>query len=129
VRPICEAARRRNLRVVLDADKATVEDDPLFGIATHVVFSAECLAATTGRRDLAAGLAAIARHTAAFLAASDGPNDIVFLEGGAVRRVPVFQIRAVDTLGAGDARRFRAGAGGGAKRGGSVAVRRRRRRP
>jgi len=35
-RPICEAARRRNLQVVLDADKATVEDDPLFAIATHV---------------------------------------------------------------------------------------------
>jgi sulfofructose kinase len=103
VRPICEAARRRKLRVVLDADKATVEDDPLFGIATHVIFSAECLAATTGRRALAEGLASIARHTAAFLAVSDGPNDIIFLEGDAVRRVPVFHIRAVDTLGAGDA--------------------------
>jgi sugar/nucleoside kinase (ribokinase family) len=102
-RPICEAARRRKLRVVLDADKATVEDDPLFAIATHVVFSAECLAATTGRRDLAAGLAAMARRTAAFLAVSDGPNDIVFLDGEQVRHVPVFQIRAVDTLGAGDA--------------------------
>jgi sulfofructose kinase len=102
-RPICEAARRRGLRVVLDADKATVEDDPLFGIATHVIFSAECLAATTGRPELAEGLKAIARHTAAFLAASNGPNDIVYLDGDAVRRVPVFQIRAVDTLGAGDA--------------------------
>jgi sulfofructose kinase len=102
-RPICQAARRRNRRVVLDADKATVEDDPLFAIATHVIFSAECLAATTGRRDLAAGLAAIAAHTAAFLAVSDGGNDIVFRDRGAVRRMPVFAVRAVDTLGAGDA--------------------------
>ena len=31
VRPICEAARQSKLRVVLDADKATVADDPLFG--------------------------------------------------------------------------------------------------
>jgi sulfofructose kinase len=46
---------------------------------------------------------AIARHTAAFLAVSDGPNDIIFLDGDAVRRIPVFHIRAVDTLGAGDA--------------------------
>ena len=30
VRPICEAARRRNLPVVLDGDRPTVEDDPLF---------------------------------------------------------------------------------------------------
>src|SRR5215472_16706206 len=38
VRPICEAARRRDVRVVLDADKATVEADPLFRVATHVIF-------------------------------------------------------------------------------------------
>jgi sugar/nucleoside kinase (ribokinase family) len=103
VRPICEAARRRKVRIVLDADKASVEDDPLFRIASHVVFSAECLRATTGRSDLAEGLEVIARHTDAFLAVSNGPNDILFLEGRSLRRVPVFAIRAVDTLAAGDA--------------------------
>jgi sulfofructose kinase len=103
VRPICEAARRHDVRVVLDADKATVEDDPLFRIATHVIFSSECLMATTGRPDLADGLAAVARHTTAFLAVSNGPNDILFIEAGAIRRMPVFKICAVDTLGAGDA--------------------------
>jgi len=103
VRPICEAARRRKLRVVLDADKATVVEDPLFRIASHVVFSSECLIATTGRSDLAAALEVIARHTRSFLAVSNGPNDILFLEDGALRRVPVFAIEAVDTLGAGDA--------------------------
>jgi len=30
VRPICEAARRRGLRIVLDADKPSAVDDPLF---------------------------------------------------------------------------------------------------
>jgi len=103
VRPICEAARHRKLRIVLDADKATVEDDVLFRIASHVVFSAECLRATAGRADLAEGLAVIAQQTDAFLAVSDGPNDVLFLEAGALRRLPVFAIRAVDTLGAGDA--------------------------
>jgi len=103
VRPICEAARRRKLRVVLDADKATVVEDPLFRIASHVVFSSECLIATAGKSDLAEGLNVIAQHTRSFLAVSNGPNDILFLEGGALRRVPVFAIEAVDTLGAGDA--------------------------
>ena len=56
VQPICEAARRRGLRVVVDADKPTTADDPLFGAATHVVFSSECLIATTGCSDLVAGL-------------------------------------------------------------------------
>ncbi len=103
VRPICEAARRRDLRVVLDADKATAPDDPLFGTATHVIFSAECLSATTGRRDLAEALRSVARHTEAFLSVSDGPNDILFIAAGVVRRMPVFRVGAVDTLGAGDA--------------------------
>jgi sulfofructose kinase len=103
VQPICEAARRRKIPVVLDGDRPTTEDDPLFRIASHVIFSSECLRATTGIADLAGGLARIARRTDAFLAVSNGPNDIVFLEGGKIRRLPVFAIEAVDTLGAGDA--------------------------
>ena len=103
VRPICEAARRRDLRVVLDADKTTAPDDPLFGIATLVIFSAECLSATTGLLDRAEALRAVARHTGAFLAVSDGPNDILFIAAGVVRPMPVFRVRAVDTLAAGDA--------------------------
>jgi len=103
VRPVCEAGRRRNIPVVLDGDKATVENDPLFRICSHVVFSSECLRTTTGVADLAEGLKRIARHTDAFLAVSNGPADIVVLERGVLRTVPVFQIRAVDTLGAGDA--------------------------
>jgi sulfofructose kinase len=44
-----------------------------------------------------------ARRPDSFLAVSNGSNDILFLEGSLLRRVPVFAIRAVDTLGAGDA--------------------------
>lgn len=103
VGPICEAGRRHNLPVVLDGDRPTVENDPLFRIASHVVFSWECLRETTGVTDLGAGLLRIAGKTDAFLAVSDGPDDIVYLDRGRVRRLPVFKINAVDTLGAGDA--------------------------
>jgi len=103
VSPICDAARRRELPVVLDADKPTVEDDPLFRVASHVIFSSECLRATTGCDDLGEGLLRIAQRTGGFLAVSNGPGDILYLESGALRRMPVFAIRAVDTLGAGDA--------------------------
>ena len=103
VRPICEAARRRNLLVVLDGDRPTIEDDPLFRVASHVVFSWECLRETTGIADLGEGLLRIAGKTDAFLAVSNGPDDIVYLDEGRVRRLPVFKIAAVDTLGAGDA--------------------------
>jgi len=103
VRPVCEAARARGVPVVLDGDRPTVPDDPLFRIASHVIFSAECLRETTGIADLGAGLQRMARHTGAFLAVSNGPDDIVYVEAGALRRLPVFKIVAVDTLGAGDA--------------------------
>jgi sulfofructose kinase len=103
VTPICAAARRRGLRVVLDGDRPSFEDDPLFGLASHLVFSSECLRETTGIADLAEGLLRIANTTDAFLAVSNGPDDIVYLDERKPQRLPVFAIRAVDTLGAGDA--------------------------
>ena len=103
VQPICAAARGRGIPVVLDGDKPTIEDDPLFRLATHVIFSSECLRETTGLADLGAGLQRIARRTDAFLAVSNGPDDIVYIEDGELCRLPVFKVDAVDTLGAGDA--------------------------
>jgi sulfofructose kinase len=100
--PICEAARARGLRVVLDADKPTVEDDPLFVVASHVIFSSECLRETTGEKDLVRGLQRIAPRTKAFLAVSNGPDDVLYLREGAVQRVPAFRVKVVDTLAAGD---------------------------
>jgi len=102
VRPVCEAARRRGIPVVLDADRPTVEDDPLFGIPTHVIFSGECLRATTGLEDLSAGLERMAPRTKAFLAVSDGPDAVRYLAGGVVHTMPVFKVAAIDTLAAGD---------------------------
>src|SRR3984957_7281089 len=103
VLPICEAARRRKLPVLIDGDRPTVEDDPLFRLATHVIFSSECLRGTTGVTDLGEGLKRIAKKTSAFLAVSNGPSDFIYLDNGALRGAPVFKITAVDTLGAGDA--------------------------
>jgi sulfofructose kinase len=102
VRPICEAARRQGIPVLLDGDRPTVEDDPLFLVPTHVVFSSECLRATTGQQDLATGLLRMRAHSNAFLAVSDGPGPVRYIDGGAVRNLPVFKVSAIDTLAAGD---------------------------
>jgi len=102
VRPICAAARDRGLTVVLDADRPTAMSDDLFQIATHVVFSGECLRATTGLDDLGAALSRIAETTPSFVAVTDGPRDVLWREGPILRRSPVFTVKAVDTLGAGD---------------------------
>ena len=103
VTPICAAAHSRGMRVVVDGDRPTFEDDPLFRLATHLIFSSECLRETTGSADLAEGLLRIAQKTDAFLAVSNGPDDIIYLHDGRACRVPVFAVRAIDTLAAGDA--------------------------
>ena len=102
VRPICVAARARGLTVILDADRPTQISDELFRIATHVVFSSECLRATTGLDDLGAALAAMSVTTSSFLAVTDGPRDVLWREGARLRKSPVFAVEAVDTVGAGD---------------------------
>jgi sulfofructose kinase len=100
--PICAAARRRGIPVVIDGDGPMQESDSLVTLATHLVFSAEGLRATTGHDDLAAGLGRIGAHTQAFLAVTDGANDILWREATALRRLPVFAVEAIDTLAAGD---------------------------
>src|SRR6266545_1136750 len=102
VEPILRAARKRGIPVVLDGDRATTPDDALFPIASHLIFSSEALRATTGLDDLAAGLAMMATRAHGLLAVTNGPEDVLWLEGGSVRRMEVFAVAAVDTLGAGD---------------------------
>jgi sugar/nucleoside kinase (ribokinase family) len=102
VRPILQAAIDRRIPAVLDGDRATTPDDPLLAIATHVIFSAEALRATTRLDDIADALALIARVAPGFLAATNGPDGVLWLENGRPRRLAAFPIEAVDTLGAGD---------------------------
>jgi len=100
--PICRAGLARAIPVVLDADKPTDDRHPVFGAATHVIFSGECLRATARTDDLAAGLAHMGQFTDAFLAVTNGPNPVLWRDRGTIRETPAFAFEAVDTLGAGD---------------------------
>jgi sugar/nucleoside kinase (ribokinase family) len=102
VRPLCEAARSRDIPVVLDVDRVTQTDDPLLRLATHTVFSSEALQATTGIADPAMALRSLASGRDGFFAVTDGAGDILWMAGDEVRHLPVFTVRCVDTLGAGD---------------------------
>jgi sugar/nucleoside kinase (ribokinase family) len=102
VQPICTTAQSRGLPVILDADKPTSEDDPLFASASHVIFSSECLRATTGFSDLHGALRHMKSRLAAFLAVTDGANDVLWTQAGPPKRMPVIAVKAVDTLAAGD---------------------------
>lgn len=100
--PICRAARKRGLTVVLDVDRATKPEDRLLALATHPIFSAEALRGTTGAEKLEAALAHAARFCRGFVAVTDGVNGAFWRDGVAAGHVGAFAIDAVDTLAAGD---------------------------
>ena len=101
--PICRAALRRGIPVVLDADKPARPGEALFSACSHVVFSAESLRATMATDDLASALRQFGHATNAFLAVTNGANAVQWRDdGGAIREMPVFRVTAVDTLAAGD---------------------------
>jgi sugar/nucleoside kinase (ribokinase family) len=101
--PICRAALRRGVPVVLDADKPAAPGDPLFKVCSHIVFSSEGLRATMGIGDLGAALREFGRTTNAFLAVTNGADPVLWRDhDGVLRELPVFRVAAVDTLAAGD---------------------------
>jgi sulfofructose kinase len=102
-----EAARHRNIPAVVDVDRP-IDADPdtatgrIMDLATHLVFSRDALLGTTNEQHLPTALAAAARRSAAWIAVTDGPNGVLWLDADEVRHQPAFQVHAVDTLGAGD---------------------------
>ncbi len=102
VLPLCDAARRRGLPVVLDGDRPSTASDALLTACSHLVFAADGLRATAQRDDLEQALRLIAAGTDAFSAVTDGERGVLWLEGDALRTMPAISVPAVDTLGAGD---------------------------
>jgi len=102
-RAVLAAARAAGVPAVLDAD-ATPDGaaGDLMRQASHVVFSAQGLAQTTGERDPAAGLAAARSSSDAFLAVTLGAEGCLHDGPHGRGHVPAVPVRAVDTLGAGD---------------------------
>jgi sugar/nucleoside kinase (ribokinase family) len=100
---ICRAAQARNIPIVIDLDQPGRADDALLALGTHVIASAEGLHGTTGETDFAAGLAHLAAHIPAFVAVTDGPNGVYWLEEDTLRHMAAFKVKAIDSLGAGDA--------------------------
>jgi sugar/nucleoside kinase (ribokinase family) len=103
VNAVCRAAQSRKIPIVIDLDQATKLDDPLLALGSHVVASAEALRGTSGLDDYGAALKLLTGHLGGFLAVTDGPNGVYWLERGDVRHMPAFNVKVIDSLGAGDA--------------------------
>ena len=100
--PICIAARARGIPRVLDLDKPSASNDPLVMGSTHVISSAEAMRESTGLKDYGAALKKFSEAYKGFLAVTDGPAGVYWLDKGEVRHMDAFKVDAVDTLGAGD---------------------------
>lgn len=100
---VCRAAKERKIPIVIDLDQETKVDNPLLALGTHVVSSTEALFATTGHKDYRDALNMLAKHVSGFLAITDGPKGVYWLEHGELRHFPAFKIKVLDSLGAGDA--------------------------
>ncbi|MEA2934963.1 MAG: sulfofructose kinase [Variibacter sp.] len=102
VLPLCHAARKLNLPVVLDGDRPTVASDALLTACTHLVFAADGLRATAGCDDLSEALRTIAARTDAFVSVTNGDQGVLWLEGEGLQHMPAIPVQVIDTLGAGD---------------------------
>jgi sulfofructose kinase len=100
---VCRAAQACGIPIVIDFDQATSPDDPLLKFGTHVVASAEALHGATGMGDFGAGLQCLAEHIPGLLAVTDGPNGVYWRDDGTLHHMAAFEVKAIDSLGAGDA--------------------------
>ena len=100
--PICEAARARGLRVVLDIDRPTEPGDPLLTLVSHPIFSAEALRSTSGILELQPALDRVSDFCRGFVAVTDGSNGAHWRRGPAVGHRRAFAVNSADTLAVGD---------------------------
>ena len=99
-----ELARSRGVPGVVDFDRVPNRQtaEMLFGLASHLAFGRDGLAALTGHDDIAQGLLAVAGRTRAWIGVTAGERGVFWLEDGRVHHLPAFKVAVVDTLGAGD---------------------------
>jgi sugar/nucleoside kinase (ribokinase family) len=100
---LCAEARRRDIPVIVDADRTMSLREGLLTASSHLVFSSEALQATAGIADDAEALKKIAKLTPSFLAGTRGAQGTLWLdEHHNLQQTPAFPVHTVDTLGAGD---------------------------
>lgn len=97
-----QAARRLEVPGIMDAEAPIDVAREALEAASHIVFSAQGLAEFSGSEDLAAGLASATEAFQGFVAVTDGPQGVSWLQDGVLMNLPAFPVAVVDTLGAGD---------------------------
>ena len=98
------AARAAGIPGVLDFDEAPRGPiDTVLTSPTHIIFSSPALASVTGGLDPGRGLEIVRTMTGSWIAVTLGSGGVLWLdEADHLRRTPAFDVKAIDTLGAGD---------------------------
>ncbi len=100
---IFHAARAAHIPSVLDVE---ITERPILErvlpLTDYAVFSLPGFRAFTQTDDLRAGLETVLAHGARVPVVTLGADGVVWLEGDTMHRLHAFQVRAVDTTGAGD---------------------------
>ena len=93
-------AREADVPGIVDAE-APMDADVL-GLASHVAFSRDGLAAFAGDGEIATGLLAASEHLPGWVCVTDGENGTWIVADGIIRQVPTVSVETKDTLAAGD---------------------------
>ena len=100
---VFEAARKRNIVSVLDADVGDMDAvHKLLHLPDHVVFSAACLRRLSDSDDIETGLRYARNMCRGVVAVTDGEHGFFWLSESGVRNIAAYPIKAIDTNGAGD---------------------------
>jgi len=87
---------------ILDAETPLLESKDALQLASHIAFSADGLRDYAATDDLSHALEIAESHLEGFLAVTDGSAGVYWRDGGETKHTPAFEIKPVDTLGAGD---------------------------
>lgn len=104
---VARTAREMGIVVTSDIDKSLPLTEELIGIVSYPIMAGHVPSALTGEDDIETALEKLGRRLQKTLVVTLGAGGAMALEGGRLIRQPAFEVRAVDTTGAGDV--FRAG--------------------
>ena len=96
-------ARKLGIPAVLDVD-ITPEglDEEIIGLASHALFSEPALAEFAPGQSISEALIRANRLNPGWVGVTQGASGTRWLEEGILRHMPAFEVKSLDTLGAGD---------------------------
>lgn len=97
-----QCAKAKGVPGVIDAEAPVMEAEQALHTASHVAFSAQGAVDFTGENTIDQAALRADDELPGIVIVTDGENGVVMADKGNVRRFPAYDIRPVDTLGAGD---------------------------